>query len=308
MASLPELLSSRMVVLLNQVNDLSLTKRARELGGTPRLNRNGCLQALCEHHGIAFDPEASTRKKISTSRSSPSSSASRSSLASYTPELVTPVTVKRIWHISDPRINEWTPTLSNTITAIREDGIHPDDLIIITGDIFHTQTFASYDVFDRFIRELSNLFSSTEPLQVRNRILIISETPNMEKLTNRFFRHVRPNQVLQYGKTIISTVHRNEINEPASEDWFRYVAVAHRDLINNSGSHSSTEWFRGHDALLLGGINQEQQISAIDPVAYYAGSLTQTSDSADDHGILLWNLAHEEQIFVTSPEFIEIST
>jgi DNA repair exonuclease SbcCD nuclease subunit len=157
-----------------------------------------------------------------------------------------------------------------------------------------------------------------------------------------FFRYVRYNQVLQYGAVLVAvsslfsdaTLRLQDIDlgEDESLEDYRTVAVAHCDLLGDryggstgiardgpgqkmsfSSRHRSIEEFRGYDALLLGDIHQEQQVSAESPVAYYPGSLMQTTlgEPVGDHGILLWDLAvtpasPQHRPFTVLPEFIEI--
>lgn len=150
-----------------------------------------------------------------------------------------------------------------------------------------------------------------------------------------FFRYVRDNEVLRYGQTLISvsslfsdaTVRHQDIdlcNRPENKrdiTKYRTVAVAHCDLLGDrfgtaqkmsfSSRHRSIEEFRGYDALLLGDIHQEQEVSAENPVAYYPGSLIQTNlgETVGDHGILLWDVSGpgEDVVrLIPKPEFIEI--
>lgn len=156
-----------------------------------------------------------------------------------------------------------------------------------------------------------------------------------------FFRYVRDNEVLRYGNTLIAvsslfsdaTVRHQDIDLSDHPEGkrditkYRTIAVAHCDLLGDrfgsgqkmsfSSRHRSIEEFRGYDALLLGDIHQEQEVSAENPVAYYPGSLIQTNlgETVGDHGILLWDVSGlPEELegndtlsrHISKPEFIEI--
>jgi DNA repair exonuclease SbcCD ATPase subunit/predicted phosphohydrolase len=234
--------------------------------------------------------------------------------------------IGKIYHVSDIHVRNYKrhQEYKNVFRALYEElknRITENDIICLTGDIVHSKTDVSPELFHEVQALLKNLCSIGKVLMIpgnhdtnlNNMNRMDALTPIVNALNDENLYYFKDSGVLEIGDCMFyhwsvfdASSKYPKVNK---SDSHKNIALYH-GLVNNSTTeagyvlHSDSmkaESFDGFDLVLLGDIHKQQYLNESKTIAY-PGSLIQQNHGEDlIHGILVWNIED------FSSEFLEIS-
>jgi len=222
--------------------------------------------------------------------------------------------VERIHHISDVHVrnykrhSEYNRVFENLYTKIREN-LSPNDLILLTGDIVHSKTDVTPELFNEVQKFLSRLCELAPVLMIpgnhdtnlNNSHRLDALTPIVNALNSPRLEYCKESCILRLGN--VDFYHWSVFDEKRKyplpfEDSQIKIALFH-GAVNNSVTEAGyviesdnmyVEDFKGFDFVMLGDIHKTQYLNPQKTIAY-AGSLIQQNHGEDrEHGYLLWEI------------------
>jgi DNA repair exonuclease SbcCD ATPase subunit len=231
----------------------------------------------------------------------------------------------RIIHISDihvrnyKRHDEYRRVFHTLYNQLRET-IKENDLICLTGDIVHSKTDVSPELFQEVQDLLKNLSEIAPVLMIpgnhdanlNNAHRMDALTPIVNAIDNDNFVYFKNSGILQIAD--VKFYHWSVFDEISKypkrqvEDTCTSIALFH-GLVNNSTTEDGfilqsesikASMFSDFDLTLLGDIHKHQYLDENKTIAY-PGSLIQQNHGEDlVHGYMIWDLNNK------SSEFVEV--
>lgn len=230
-----------------------------------------------------------------------------------------------IHHISDIHIRNYKRhdeynRVFNTLYNSLKERVKEDHVICLTGDIVHSKTDVSPELFNevqKFLYKLCEistviLIPGNHDANLNNAHRMDALTPIVNALDNKNLLYVKDSEVLEFGgiKFYHWSVFDNttKYQKPSPEETFTKICLFH-GAVNSSttevgytleNENIKVESFRGFDMVLLGDIHKFQYLNEQKTIAYPGSLIQQNHGESQIHGYLLWDVRKK------SSEFIEI--
>jgi DNA repair exonuclease SbcCD ATPase subunit/predicted phosphohydrolase len=223
--------------------------------------------------------------------------------------------IDKIYHVSDIHIrnykrqDEYRRVFDNLYAKLRSK-ITENDIVCLTGDIVHSKTDVSPELFQEVQDFLKNLCSISKVLMIpgnhdtnlNNVNRMDSLTPIVNAINSDNLEYFKSSGVLQIAncKFYHWSVFDDKAKYPSVKDDEGCVNIAlFHGLVNNSTTeagyvlHSDSmkaEMFDGFDMVLLGDIHKLQYLNENKTIAYPGSLIQQNHGEERDHGILVWDV------------------
>jgi len=222
---------------------------------------------------------------------------------------------KYIIHLADIHIRnvkrhkEYREVFEKMYTIVENS--HPDTLVVLAGDIFHTKTDISPESV-RLVAELFQKIADLRPLVIimGNHDLNLSNlnrldaiTPVVENLNHSNIYYYRESGIynLKNIDFIVWGIHDDEKNyiSPLSFESNNKKIVLYHGVVNNTtldshmklSSNINVNMFKGADLGLLGDIHKQQWLNEEKTIAYPSSLVAQNfGEDPINHGYILWDL------------------
>lgn len=222
--------------------------------------------------------------------------------------------VDRIHHISDLHIRnykrhaEYNRVFENLYAKIKSNLI-ANDLIVLTGDIVHSKTDVTPELFNEVQKFLNNLCSIAPVLMIpgnhdanlNNSHRLDALTPIVNALNNPRLQYCKDTAILRLSN--VDFYHWSVFDEKKNyplpfEDSQTRIALFHGP-VNNSVTEAGfkiendnikIDDFKGFDLVLLGDIHKTQFLNPQKTVAYPGSLIQQNHGEEREHGYLLWEV------------------
>lgn len=232
--------------------------------------------------------------------------------------------VERIHHVSDIHIRnykrhaEYNRVFQNLYSEIRKNS-DKNDLILLTGDIVHSKTDVTPELFNEVQKFLTSLCEIAPVLMIpgnhdanlNNSHRLDALSPIVNAMNNPRLEYVKESAIIRMGN--VDFYHWSVFDEIKNypvpfEDSQTKIALFHGPVnhcVTEAGylienEKITVDSFRGFDMVMLGDIHKLQFLNPQKTIAY-PGSLIQQNHGEDrQHGYLLWEV---ESKFV---EFVKI--
>lgn len=243
-------------------------------------------------------------------------------------------TYKNISHVSDIHIRlvsrhkEYRSVFDRYVESIKEKNI---DLVVITGDLFHSKVNLSPEAYDLATYFFDNVLKHSDVVLIPgnhdanleskgNRLDAISPFINLynreSDMSDRLF-YLRESGVYDIGNNLrffhYSVLDEQEPDvEMINTDEKYNIALFHGMIggaVDDTGiTYTETEReipFKKYDVVMLGDIHKHQQLN---DNTWYAGSLIQqkTSEDSLQHGYIHWACENSEPNGKLIPKFVRI--
>jgi DNA repair exonuclease SbcCD ATPase subunit len=232
--------------------------------------------------------------------------------------------VDRIHHISDIHIRnykrhaEYNRVFENLYAKIKSN-LTDNDLIVLTGDIVHSKTDVTPELFNevqKFFNGLCNIapvlmIPGNHDANLNNSHRLDALTPIVNALSNPRLQYCKDTTILRLAN--VDFYHWSVFDEKKNyplpfEDSQTRIALFHGP-VNNSiteagfkieNDNIKVDDFKGFDLVLLGDIHKTQFLNPQKTIAYPGSLIQQNHGEEREHGYLLWEV---ESHFV---EFVKI--
>ena len=222
--------------------------------------------------------------------------------------------VDRIHHISDihvrnyKRHGEYNRVFDNLYDKIRGN-LTENDLIVLTGDIVHSKTDVTPELFNEVQRFLSNLcelapvfmIPGNHDANLNNSHRLDALTPIVNALNNPRLEYCKNSAIIRLANVDFYhwSVFDDKKNYPLPfEDSQIKIGLFHGG-VNNSLTETGyviesdsmqVEDFKGFDLVLLGDIHKTQYLNEKKTIAYPGSLIQQNHGEEREHGYLLWEV------------------
>lgn len=217
-----------------------------------------------------------------------------------------------VYHISDihihkqERFNEYRNVFKNLLSKIEKD-----NLIVITGDVFHDKCYITPEsliLFKEFMIDLSNLceiiiIDGNHDVNINNNKRKSNIEASLKGLkTNKMIHYLKEDNKSVKIKDInfILTMMNSGVEKFKKNKEEKYVALYHGTLynskINNTFEIDDDKYlkikdFKDYDITMLGDIHKHQFLDKNKTIGY-ASSLIQQNFGEDlyEHGMIIWDM------------------
>ncbi len=230
--------------------------------------------------------------------------------------------VERIHHISDihvrnyKRHGEYNRVFENLYAKIKSN-LTDHDLIVLTGDIVHSKTDVTPELFEEIQKFLNNLCKIAPVLMIpgnhdanlNNSHRLDALTPIVNALNNPRLEYCKNSAILRLAN--VDFYHWSVFDEKKNyplpfEDSQTKIALFHGP-VNNSmtevgfkieNDDMKVDDFKGFDLVLLGDIHKTQFLNPQKTIAYPGSLIQQNHGEEREHGYLLWEVKSRYVEFV----------
>jgi len=230
--------------------------------------------------------------------------------------------LKRIFHLSDIHIrnykrhNEYNRVFK-TLYFQLEKSLKYGDIICLTGDIVHSKTDVSPELFQEvqeFLRSLCEiapvlLIPGNHDANLNNSSRMDSLTPIVNAIASDNIEYLKKTCIVELGG--VHFYHWSVFDDPskfpkpAEDDQFK-IALYHGGVNNASTEigytiHTdamSAADFIGFNLTLLGDIHKLQYLNDDKTIAYPGSLIQQNHGEIREHGYLVWNLEDRTSEFI----------
>jgi len=230
--------------------------------------------------------------------------------------------VEVVHHISDVHIRnykrhaEYNRVFDNLYKKLRET-VGKDHLIVLTGDIVHSKTDVTPELFNEVQKFLNSLCEIAPVLMIpgnhdanlNNSSRLDALTPIVNALNNNRLEYVKESCVLRLKNVDFYhwSVFDEEENYPKPiEDSQTRIALYHAP-VNNCITETgftiesdgiTVDSFKGFDMVMLGDIHRTQFLNAQKTIAYPGSLIQQNHSEGRVHGYLMWEIESRHVEFV----------
>lgn len=230
--------------------------------------------------------------------------------------------VEVVHHISDVHIRnykrhaEYNRVFDNLYKKLRET-VGKNHLIVLTGDIVHSKTDVTPELFNEVQKFLNSLCDIAPVLMIpgnhdanlNNSSRLDALTPIVNALNNNRLEYVKESCVLRLKNVDFYhwSVFDEEENYPKpTEDSQTRIALYHapvNNCITETGftiesDGMTVDSFKGFDMVMLGDIHRTQFLNAQKTIAYPGSLIQQNHSEGRVHGYLMWEIESRHIEFV----------
>lgn len=234
--------------------------------------------------------------------------------------------VNKIYHISDVHVRNYKrhpeyKRVFETLYSELKNRVTDKDIICLTGDIVHSKTDVSPELFQE-VQEFLNalceighvlMIPGNHDTNLNNSNRMDALTPIVNAINKDNLDYFKDSGILQIGDckfyhwSVFDSIQKYP--KLKVEPEYKHIALYH-GLVNNTRTESGyvlhsesmkLDNFEGFDMVLLGDIHKTQYLNEEKTIAY-PGSLIQQNHGEDlIHGILIWNISDFSSEFLTIP-------
>jgi len=230
--------------------------------------------------------------------------------------------VEVVHHISDVHIRnykrhaEYNRVFDNLYKKLRET-VGKNHLIVLTGDIVHSKTDVTPELFNEVQKFLNSLCEIAPVLMIpgnhdanlNNSSRLDALTPIVNALNNDRLEYVKESCVLRLQNVDFYhwSVFDEQENYPQPfEDSQTRIALYHgpvNNCLTETGfmienNSMTVDNFRGFDMVMLGDIHRTQFLNAQKTIAYPGSLIQQNHGEGRVHGYLVWEIESRHVEFV----------
>ncbi len=232
--------------------------------------------------------------------------------------------INRIVHISDihlrnfKRHEEYRRVFHKLYKYIGDTHTH-DTLILLTGDIVHSKTDVTPELYEEvqlFLKTLCQfgptlMIPGNHDANLNNSDRLDALTPVVNAINEKNLIYLKETEIRTIGGVDFYhwSVFDNVINYPKPKDTNRKKICLYHGLVNNSvndfgyvmkSETIKTSMFDGFDMVMLGDIHTHQSLNPSGTIKYPGSLIQQNHGEGLVHGILVWDVK------TNSSEFVEI--
>ena len=227
-----------------------------------------------------------------------------------------------VHHISDIHIRNYKRhaeynRVFDTLYSKLRDGVGKNHLILLTGDIVHSKTDVTPELFNEVQKFLNSLCDIAPVLMIpgnhdtnlNNSHRLDALTPIVNALNNPRLEYVKESCVLRMHN--VDFYHWSVFDEPENypqpiEDSQTRVALYHGG-VNSSTTEAgfvientsmNVDSFKGFDMVMLGDIHSTQFLNPQKTIAYPGSLIQQNHGEGRVHGYLVWEIDSRHVDFV----------
>jgi DNA repair exonuclease SbcCD nuclease subunit len=232
--------------------------------------------------------------------------------------------INRIVHISDIHLrnfkrHEEYRRVFHKLYKYIGDTHTPDTLILLTGDIVHSKTDVTPELYEEvqlFLKTLCQfgptlMIPGNHDANLNNSDRLDALTPVVNAINEKNLIYLKETEIRTIGGVDFYhwSVFDNVINYPKPKDTNRKKICLYHGLVNNSvndfgyvmkSETIKTSMFDGFDMVMLGDIHTHQSLNPSGTIKYPGSLIQQNHGEGLVHGILVWDIK------TNSSEFVEI--